>query len=489
MKPVLFKLLFSLAVALFAFFPLTDTDIWWHLASARAFLEKGLPESDPFCWTPSRAPWIDIHLYFQLLVHLVFSNFGSFGLVLLKSLAWGMVALLWVLPMKRRVSLLEFSVAIGFAFLFRYALECRPVFASMLFLGIFWNILPELEKRFSARYLLSAIFLLAVEWLWVRTQGLFSLGFAMSFLYAAFSWKRFSAGQKRGTGIFLATLWTVPLWRPQGLLLWLYPFGLLDRLVGGSPSAQVFAREIAENRSPLTLLCHGENEFAMFALIVAIFASFLFTLRRFRTEISFRLAWILLVCLLALVAERNLPLFFFPFAWLLGEKVSLAKYFSRFCRGGTWIGCFLLAFTVGFFFRSLPAYIRSGAFLSVSAERVPVGATSFIRNHPLPGGFRIFHDDRSGGFLEWNLPNLKTYADGRFVLKDSAFFATYLGYAQNPENFFPDADSLRIGRALLPIRYFTPWKNLAESISRHGDWNVVYADSFYVVIDRRNFSF
>lgn len=484
MKPIPFKLLFSLAVALFAFFPLTDTDIWWHLASARVFLESGLPESDPFCWTPSRAPWIDIHLYFQLLVHLVFSKFGSFGLLLLKSIAWGTVAFLWVLPVRRRVPILEFSVAIGFAFLFRYALECRPVFASMLFLGIFWNLLPEFEKRLSARYLLSAIFLLAVEWLWVRTQGLFSLGFAMSFLYVAFSWKRFSKGQKWGNAIFLATLWTVPLWRPQGVLLWLYPFGLLDRLVGGTSSSQVFAREIAENRSPLTLLCHGENEIAMFALIVAILASFLFILRRFRTEISFRLAWILVGGVLALVAVRNLSLFFFPFAWLLGEKISYAEFFPRLRRYETLLGCFFLAFTVGFFFRSVPAYIRSGSFVPVSAERVPVGATSFIRKNPLPEGFRIFHDDRSGGFLEWNIPDLKTYADGRFILKDSAFFATYLGYAQNPESFFPDADSLRIARALLPIRYFTPWKNLAESISRHGDWNVVYADSFYVVIDR-----
>ncbi len=489
MKPSRFKLLFSLAVALFAFFPLTDTDVWWHLASARAFLENGLTDSDPFCWTPSRFPWIDVHLYFQLPVHLVFERLGSFGLVLLKSLAWGMVALLWVLPVRRRVSLLEFSVAIGFAFLFRYTMECRPVFASMLFLGVFWNILPGLERRFSARYLLSVFSLLVVEWIWVRTQGLFALGFAISFLWMAFSWKRLSSRQRWGIGIFLATLLTIPLWRPQGGLLWLYPFGLLDRLVGGSSSAQVFAREIAENRSPLTLLAQGENASAMLALLLAVLASFVFVLRRFRMEVSFRLAWILVVGVLALVAERNVSLFFFPFAWLLGEKISLAGCFPRLRRYETLLGCFLLAFTVGFFFRGVPAYIRSGSPVAVSPERVPVGATSFIRNHPLPEGFRIFHDDRSGGFLEWNIPNLKTYIDGRFILKDSAFFATYLGYAQNPESFFPDADSSRIGRVLLPIRYFTPWKELAKSISRHEDWNVVYADSFYVVMDRRNFNF
>ncbi len=489
MNPLLAKILFSFAVALFAFFPLTDTDIWWHLASARDFLENGPTESDPFCWTASRSPWINIHLYFQLFVHLVFSKFGSLGLVFFKSLAWGTVALLWVLLVKRRISFLGFSVAVGLAFVFRYAFECRPIFVSMLFLGVFWNLLPKLEKRFSMRYFLVAFTLLAVEWCWVRTQGLFTLGFALSFLWLLFSWKILPKKQKWACGIFFAALLTVPLWRSQGVSLWLYPFGLLDRLVGGSSSAQIFSREIAENRSPLTLLFHGENELAMFALLFAILVSAVFLLRRVRSELSFRSAWIFVVCALAAIAERNLSLFFFPFVWLLWERILPTRELFRFHQCEILAGCFLLAFTVGFFFRSVPAYMRSGSFVAVSAERVPVGATSFIRNHPLPEGFRIFHDDRSGGFLEWNVWDLKTYADGRFILKDSAFLSTYLDYAQNPEKFFLDADSLHIGRVLLPIRYFTPWKNLASAVAGNPDWQIVYADSLYVVMDRRNFNF
>lgn len=489
MRPVVFTILFSLATILFAFFPLTDTDIWWHLASARDFIENGPTESDPFCWTPSRFPWINVHLYFQLAVHSVFSRFGSLGLVLFKSIAWGIVAFLWVLPVRRRVSLLGFSAVVGLAFVFRYALECRPVFASMLFLGIFWNLLPEFERRFSARYFLSAVSLLVAEWLWVRTQGLFTLGFAMSFLWLTLSWKRLPKKQKWGSVIFFFTLLTVPLWHSQGFFLWRYPFGLLDRLVGGSSSSQIFSREIAENRSPLTLLFHGENEFATLVLLFAVLVSAVFLLRHFRVKFSFRSAWLLAVCVLAVIAERNLALFLFPFVWLLWERILPSKPLSRFNRGGTLTGCFILAFTVGFFLRSVSAYIRDGSLVFVSPERVPVGAALFIRNHPLPEGYRIFHDDRSGGFLEWNVRGLKTYADGRFILKDSAFFANYLGYAQNPGKFFSNADSLRIGRVLLPVRYFTPWKNLAFAVAENPEWQIVYSDSLYVVMDRRNFNF
>ena len=118
-----YKISFAFAVAAFALFPLTDTDVWWHLASARNYLEHGLAQDDPFCWTPSRSPWINVHLYFQLALYGIYKMLGTGGLVLVKSFLWGIVAFLWVLPVQKRISFCTFSVTIFFAFVFRYALE------------------------------------------------------------------------------------------------------------------------------------------------------------------------------------------------------------------------------------------------------------------------------------------------------------------------------------------------------------------------------
>lgn len=488
MKPIFFKILFALGISLFAFFPLTDTDIWWHLAAARDFLENGMAESDPFCWTPSRSPWINVHLFFQLAVYFVMKQFGATGLVLFKSLAWGIVAFLWVLPVKRRIRFFEFSVSLCLAFLFRYFFECRPIFFTMFFLGIFWNLLPELEKKFSARWLASVLLLLAVEWIWVRSQGLFPLGFALSFLTVALFWKRVSVIGKWRNAAFLVSLLSIPLWHLQGRFLWIYPFGLLDRLLGGSSAARLFSAEIAENRSPLSLVWNGENVFPMlvFLAILVVFFAHFFARGNFK---SFRNVWTFAVAILALSAERNLPLFLFPFVWLLWESSPFEKFLSRFCPDGKIPGALLLAFSFGFFARSVPAYIQNGDFMAVAGERVPAGAVSFMKENPLPPGVRLFNDDRSGGYLEWNLRGVKTFADGRFILKDSAFFASYLGFARAPETFFPAADSLAIGRVLLPVRYFTMWNGLAREIAAHRDWNVVYADGIYVVLDRKRVNF
>ena len=45
----------------------------------------------------------------------------------------------------------------------------------------------------------------------------------------------------------VAFLMAMPFLHADGLNLFLYPFGLLDRLLGMSPSATIFAKEIAEN--------------------------------------------------------------------------------------------------------------------------------------------------------------------------------------------------------------------------------------------------
>ena len=56
-------ILVPIAVILFAIFPLTDTDILWHLACAREWVTT---------WTPVREPVVNVHEYFQQIVAFVY---------------------------------------------------------------------------------------------------------------------------------------------------------------------------------------------------------------------------------------------------------------------------------------------------------------------------------------------------------------------------------------------------------------------------------
>lgn len=492
----IYKISFAFAVAFFAFFPLTDTDVWWHLACARNYLEQGLVLEDPFCWTPSRSPWINVHLYFQLALYGIYKMLGTGGLVLVKSFLWGIVAFLWVLPVQKRISFCTFSVAIFFAFVFRYALECRPILATMIFLGIFWNVLPRLLRPISFRWFLWAFLLLGVEWIWVRSQGLFPLGFVMSACAIFFAWKERQKGERFALTAFFVLLLLVPLLHSQGFWLWRYPFALLDRLMGGSYSAQIFAAEIAENRSPLTLLLNGENALSMLVLLLTIlFSGWIILTQKFRSE-NFRVTWLLVVLFLAISAERNLTLFFFPFVAValfetpfpLKTKKSVSKIsLGDEKRASSWQsfwGTLLLAFVLGFFLRCLGAYRSDDGWMTVSENRVPFRALIYMQEHPLLECQKLFNDDRSGGYLEFFLPQEKTFLDGRFILKDSSFMATYLGFARKPETFFPAADSLGIFRALIPIRHIPLWQKLDSAFFENPDWKSVYRDDFYAVWER-----
>ena len=479
----------ALFTILFAFFPLTDTDIWWHLACAREWVTT---------WTPVRSPVVNVHEYFQAVVAFVYGLGGAPLLVAFKAILWGIVFALF--GRGKRQSL----VAVALLFIFRYHFEIRPVLFSLLFLGIYWNVLPSLFEKFHCESrrgaaisrCCSVTLILAIQWFWCKCQGLYILGplFALLVLLG-FIWNSRKANEKISPKsvawriAFVVALFVMPFLHGEGLSLFLYPFGLLDRLLGLTPSAAVFSSEIAENRSPLTLLMAGENALEcvlMIALCVAgIFVGLRSLCRHSGTTIGrdgIQNVALLVTAILALIAERNFVLF-------LPVLLAVLPYFSHsafhishftFCRRLPTV-YFLLPtfFILGLWARSLSAYDYS----MVAYQRVPVDAAQWMLSHPHSG--KLFNDDRAGGFLAFVNPSDSVYIDGRFILKSSEFFERYLSYAANPAQFMADADSLGIDRSIFPLRYYARWDTLLLALEKSPHWNLVYRDEYFAVFDKK----
>ena len=465
-------------VALFAVFPLTDSDIWWHLACARKWVTT---------WTPVREPVVNVHEYFQQVVAIVYDVGGAPLLVVFKAILWGLVFALFLRGVKCR-NLTSSAIAVVVLFIFRYQFEIRPVLFSLLFLGIYWNVLPWLfrtrnEMRgLCAKRVACVALVLVLQWLWCRFQGLYILGplFALLILWAN--------GWSRRWGAFVVLLFAMPLLHRDGLNLFLYPFGLLDRLLGLSPSAAFFASEIAENRSPITLLLNGENVLQSSMMILLSLAGIVFAVRRLRHAET---VWLLVTAVLALVAERNFVLFlpvFFAVGVKCWPRLCLCKQ-SHDVRPSRLpnrlppaayrlLPTLLIAFTLGLWAKSLAFYDRS----MVAYQRVPVAATQWMLENPHSG--RLFNDDRAGGYLAFMNPSDSTFIDGRFILKTAEFFEKYLQYAESPQTFLHDADSLDIDRVVLPLRYYARWDKLLETLDSSEKWHVAYRDSLFVVMDR-----
>lgn len=479
----------ALFTILFSVFPLTDTDIWWHLACAREWVTT---------WTPVRSPVVNVHEYFQAVVAFVYGLGGAPLLVAFKAILWGTVFALF--GRGKRQSL----VAVALLFIFRYHFEIRPVLFSLLFLGIYWNVLPSLFEKFHCESrrgaaisrCCSVTLILAIQWFWCKCQGLYILGplFALLVLLG-FIWNSRKANEKISPKsvawriAFVVALFVMPFLHGEGLSLFLYPFGLLDRLLGLTPSAAVFSSEIAENRSPLTLLMAGENALECVLMIALCVAGIFVGLRSLRRHSGTTIGRdgiqnvaLLVTAILALIAERNFVLFLPVLLAVLPFFSHSAFHISHFtfCRRLPTV-YFLLPtfFILGLWARSLSAYDYS----MVAYQRMPVDAAQWMLSHPHSG--KLFNDDRAGGFLAFVNPSDSVYIDGRFILKSSEFFERYLSYAANPAQFMADADSLGIDRSIFPLRYYARWDTLLLALEKSPHWNLVYRDEYFAVFDKK----
>src|SRR5688500_20323895 len=68
--------------------PVSDGDIFWHLAAGRELVRgKAWLRTDPFTSSAAGRPWIDVHWLFQLGVFAIHQVAGLRGLVIATSLA------------------------------------------------------------------------------------------------------------------------------------------------------------------------------------------------------------------------------------------------------------------------------------------------------------------------------------------------------------------------------------------------------------------
>jgi len=492
-------MIIAVFIILFAIFPLTDTDIWWHLACAREWVTT---------WTPVRTPIVNVHEYFQQVVGFVYGLGGAPLLVAFKAVLWGVVFALFVrgvrhgeLPKNVIASPVggpatsvawwwQSLVAILLIFVFRYHFEIRPVLFSLLFLGIYWNAIPWLvkkyrESRLDVKQVACAALILALQWFWCKCQGLYILGPIFATLVLCVSLLeskkqgRFFAKYIVPQVVFVLLLWAMPFLHREGLALFLYPFGLLDRLLGLTPSAAVFASQIFENRSPITLLMAGENTLECALMILLCIAGMGFAMWRLyqARRLDVLNVSLLVTAILALVAERNFVLFLPVLLATLPNFPFHTPHFTS-CRLLSTVYFLLTFFILGLWTRSLSAY----DFSMVAYQRVPVDAARWMQEHPHQG--RLFNDDRAGGYLAFVNPADSIYIDGRFILKTADFFERYLEFAQNPSLFMADADSLGIDRAVFPLRYYARWDSLLQALETAPRWHLAYHDAYFAVFDK-----
>jgi len=538
-RAVLPSLTVGLAV-LVALRRIHDPDTWWHLASGRWILEHhALPPTDPFSFTASDHPWINLQWLYDLVLYGLYRAGGVDVLVIAAALAYGL----------------------AFALLIRnLRLALGPVGSSLIALWILWIA----EERFSVRPEMATFVLMqAVLWLcataprhdgrrlwllpvlmilWVNTHALFVLGLFIIGCYA-------------GAALAARTPLLPAAWRessgltPEGtrrLLLWggvamlatavnpylvdgvVFPFTLLSR-IGEANAAYLAIGELQRPFSSDHRSLYAYKAFLVFAVIVVTLAALLtargprrevVALRRGKptrralartdaladrvaeaaTKDSARLdvAGLLIFggfVYLSLLARRNTALFAFataPFVALcvavLTSRLSTASRRWRSVYGE--VGALALPallVAAGFFVVTNGYYrwsLNPREFgLGILEAKFPIRASAFARELHLPP--QLYNDIGGGGYLSWDRPvDGGVYIDGRLEVYDIALLRSSIAGRADPPQWQLEADRLGVRTVMLLHQNKTNGR-LIKWLLESPDWTLVYFDEVAVLFVRR----
>jgi hypothetical protein len=465
-------------------FPLTDTDIWWHLAAAKWMREHhGFLRTDPFSLSSLGAPWIDLHWGFQLTAAAAWKCGGAYALIAGKCLALMAAAGFALRPhLTRRTWPWLIPLAAAGIYLVRFYLDVRPLALTLAGLGLQYAVVMAFLR---GRVRKPAWFLVPIQIALANIQGLYPLGLILvGCLLAgealARRAPRFAPAfpdapqvPLRPLGIALALMLAAGFATPYGWDGFRLPLALLARIA--PDASNIFSREIAENQ-PFHRLFLSDPALATASLAWAAVVAWTFLGARSSAGA------ILLVSAfgaLGLMAQRNLPLAFLAGLMAAGRNLQVshapgadpAEGDGRRMAWAGWAALLAVAVAFGPRLRAAWGYELPGS--PITPFRVPEAAAAILAEREFPGP--IFTELRFGGYLEYRLYPRLAFVDGRMILRSAAFYRDFLAAVDDPARFPEYRARYGFTHALLPLAEDARFLPLAAYLLRSG-WDLIYCD-------------
>ncbi len=485
----------SLLSGFFVFFPIADGDIFWHLSAGREILNSGkFLFTDPFSYTTSSIPWIDLHWLFQVITYLIYSYSGYYGLLIVKALIIAFAVFLLLSPARSCTSLTVTAFFFIFCiYHFRYLVPLRPGIFTLLYLSSFLFLLEKYSKKPKNSLLVT---LIPLQILWNNTQGLFMIGPAIVAIYIAGELTdqiRQSKQPVQAVKLYivskpclsLATVFFAlcisGIITPYGIRGLLIPLRLFLQITPGQSNQ--YSNLIAENTPMLKMIGTDQVFYVFVFAFLCAFTFFSIFVARGKTR-SRHLYLFASFTVLALMAQRNLILLLFATIPLFNYNIDFLKFKTDIAKKRVFIYVIILFISIYF------TIVTNSHFQMIKSVNNPISpfchplkSTYYLATHPLKGN--IFNADRYGGYLLWNLyPSQKVYIDTRLSMRSRAFFSNYISLLDNPNQFSEIADRYSIHAVVLPA--FIPlYEKLICDLYFNPNWTLVLTDGSETLFIRK----
>ena len=461
----------------------TDTDLWWHLAAGRQTWTTGQPMIvDSFSFTRAGQVWLNHSWLSQVLFYELFQAGGMLAIgSLVAGLAVASMGLVFAQmrgPAIFRAFLIVFGSAVA-----AVVWTSRPQTISLvLFAFLGWILFQYKWRKINRLWILPILFLF-----WTNLHGGWALGFLLIGVILGgevlnhllrnhspevLDWR--SMGRLGLWGLAAVPVLAI---HPNGLAILKIPFETIG--------VQALQQTIQEWASPDF---HELYQQPFLWLLLAALITFGLSGRK--VDGSDLLA---VVCFgaLGLIARRN----FGPFA-LVASPV-LSRYLWKGFRDwqnpesnetGGWgpgleeplvahrrprwqrvvnlvlVGLFFAAALLKLWVVTSPALVAP----VVSAGN-PVGAVAYLKEHA--GSGHILNEYNWGGYLDWALPGMPIYVDGRTDLFGDELIGEWMQLLQADGNWADRLDDWNVDWVLVK-----PDRPIVQALAGRSGWAQVYVD-------------
>ena len=496
------RFIIALTAGYFVFYPLTDPDIFWHLASGREILSgRQLLFSDPFSFSLPNASWIDLHWFYQISVYLAYKTGGYYNLLIFNSIILfvSFTIMTHAVSNKKSKEILSSLLFCIFIFQLRYLLPVRPIVFTLLYMSVFIYMLERFCGSGKLKYL---FFLLPAQVLWVNCQGLFMIGPAICFAYLAgegihyllrkykIEVFRYATALKGKDLLFLCCMSfiviAVSALNPYFFKSFLLSFKLFGRIL--PDTANVYSTMIPENIPLLKMIGTSSASYVYTFFGISVIVVIFSIINSEWLKISHVLL-ILMFMVLSYMAQRNLILYAFsviPFiVWNL-DKCRFLNQKRFLFRTSEFLLCIVVLIMVW----KHSSYAFAGKD-GVAPFTFPTESAKYLKINKIEGN--VFNADRYGGYLIWKLfPEEKVFIDTRLIIRSKEFFTDYLRLLRYPENNFNNlAQKYNITHVVVPVATTGLYLPLVRYLLSRNDWQMVFSDGAEVLFlkSKENVSF